>query len=500
MAVFFLYVSGFVMGITRGDDSNYLAGSLFVNARVFLHYQDWSPLYYFWFKLLRKFLCPNPISLYFLSWGILVLLLAMLPAWHRIRNAWIYSLILLSFPFLTIKPFVSLFGAAILLAGMCQVLRRPRPVSQASAIFCLAAFVTAFARPEFDYGVYMAAAVTLLALVLERWKLRADSTVPRPPLGITIALACCVLLLAGTLFKITRQSLWPRSGIAFAQHYNLRASEHHIIVPASDAWKSDYAERQFGIKLLADYGTKTATVFDFFRANPRLFLGHLLENLKDPRTYGLILVFSFVVLVPWVWRSAQPMRYASIYILLLGIPCIAASVVIYPRSHYALVLIPSLLIYALQLFDAARWLPSSPLTVLFAGCTMVWLTNVGLYERQDQPNDDQVYLQQIRCVRRVDMTAPPGPPVFETQPIVDVYFIHRRTIVITDALPQWADFKAWTAQHHPAWIAADETLTQRYRITPKELDDTLRNGLGYVPNPCPYDAHMTVYTPVLQTP
>ena len=166
LTAFYLVIASFVLGISFHDDTDYLRSGVLVNHLSFLSMQEWTPLYALWFKFLALF-CPNPVWRYFLSWGLLAIFIALVPAWMRMPGAWAYAFLILSFPFLTVSPYVSLFAAAIILLGLCLVLLRKPPVSGALAAACSVCFVVGFCRPEFDYGVFLAAIGTIAALVLE---------------------------------------------------------------------------------------------------------------------------------------------------------------------------------------------------------------------------------------------------------------------------------------------------------------------------------------------
>jgi hypothetical protein len=248
LTVFFLWISSQVMGLSLFDDSGYLQTGSDIHLSSFLYQQYWSPLYCFWFKALTL-ICPNPISRYFLSWGILVVLLGMVPAWMKTPSAWLYSFIIIVFPFLTIGPFVSLFAAAIVLCSMCLVLQRERSLVDVTAASCLVCFVVSFARPEFDYGVYISALVTLVVLVASQVRAAAaPSGMPRRWIR-AMAIGLTVAAMTATMLYVMRHAQSARSGMAFAQHYNVRASEHGLIPNGRDNWKGPYAEQTFGVDL-----------------------------------------------------------------------------------------------------------------------------------------------------------------------------------------------------------------------------------------------------------
>ena len=62
-----LYLGGRALGIDMGDETMYLHSASSLQAGAFVWHQSWSPLYMLWFKLL-SYLCPDPLTRYFLSW------------------------------------------------------------------------------------------------------------------------------------------------------------------------------------------------------------------------------------------------------------------------------------------------------------------------------------------------------------------------------------------------------------------------------------------------
>jgi hypothetical protein len=497
LTAFFLYVSSRLMGISMADDSYYLQSGAGVSASTFLHFQSWGPLYSLWFKALH-FVCPNPISRYFLSWGLLVTLIGLLPAWMKMPSAWLYSFLILIFPVLTVTPYVSHFAAVIVLFSTCVLLRQQRAYSTAAAAACLVSFILAFARPEFSYGVYFSAVATVLMLGLEALPANASTAAAprRRPLRL-IGLGLTVVTLSAAMIFITGQSRkTSRSGMAFAQHFNWRAMQRGLLAPGPDVWSSNYAERRFGIDAGHSAANGTATIADFFHANPRLFLDHISRNLIDPKTIVFLLFLAIVLTWPWLGNSVPTLRAISLFLLLLCLPPVAGILLIYPREHYPMIVLPALVLYTVQLLQVERWRRPSTAWVLVVGCALIWLLNIGLDAHGvEVVQDDRSNLSRVRCLYAIDQsTSSANPAVFDAAGTLDVYFPHTRVSVYPAALPTWAQFQAWATHTQPAWISTDAALAKQYALTPNQLDDYLRNDLGYHPHPCPFAAQLTVYT------
>jgi len=503
LTAFYLYIASLVIGISFRDDTDYLRSGVLVNRFSFLSMQEWTPLYAVWFKLLALF-CPNPVWRYFLSWGLLASLIAVLPAWMKMPGAWAYTFLILCFPFLTVSPYVSLFAAAILLLGLCLVLRRRPSVSGALAAACGVCFVVGFCRPEFDYGVFLSAIGTIAALVVElvvgRRRGRpgglegARSSSRRSAIAKGLAVVC----LAGAMGYVLAHTENNRSGIAFAQHYSVRASERGLVPKGDAAWNSDYTERTFGIDTTHDATHGTASIADFARAKPGLFLRHILTNLSDSRTLFFLPLVLAVGLLPWLREELRPLRAASAFFLMVSVPPLVDIVAIYPRDHYAILLVPVLILLAVQLAKPLlRERPPVP-WVLAAGFALIWFLT---FHRQHQTapgsalTGERLNLRRVQCARSVDQAAvSPNSAILDAAQIPAIYLVHPRTSTAPGTLPDWAGFKAWAVQTRPAWISVDADLATQYWVTPMQLDEFLQDDMGYTAHPCPAEAQLAIYT------
>lgn len=499
LTAFYLYIASLVLGISFRDDTDYLRSGVLVNRFSFLSMQEWTPLYAVWFKFLALF-CPNPVWRYFLSWGLLASFIALVPLWMKMPAAWVYTFLILCFPFLTVSPYVSLFAAAIILLGLCLVLRRKPSVSGALAASCGVCFVVGFCRPEFDYGVFLSAIGTIAALILEH------SSDKSPGVGGTfvsskrsaIATGVAVACLAGVMLYVLAHAQHNRSGTAFAQHYSVRASERGLVPKGDAAWNSDYTERTFGIDTSHDATHGTASIADFARAKPRLFLRHILTNLCDSRTVIFLPLVLVVALWPWIRKDLRSLRAASAFFVMVSLPPLVDIVVIYPRDHYAILLVPALIVLAVRLAEPLlRKNPPVP-WVLAIGFALIWLLTLHRHHPtapESALTGERLNLRRVQCARNVDRAAvSPNSVIFDAARIPAIYLVHPRTNTAPAALRDWSEFKIWAVQTRPAWISVDADLATQYHVTPMQFAQFLQNNMGYSPHLCPAEAQLAIYT------
>ena len=289
-----------------------------------------------------------------------------------------------------------------------------------------------------------------------------------------------------------------RSGIAFAQHFSVRASEHGLVPKGDAAWNSDYTERTFGIDTAHDATHGTASIADFARAKPGLFIRHILTNLRDSRTVFFLPLVLAVTLWPWFRESLRPLCAASAFLLILSVPPLADIVVIYPRDHYAILLVPALVLFAVQL--AEPLLPKKPpfSWVLVCGFALIWFLTLHRHHPTAPGSAltlERLNLRRVQCARNVDRDAvSPNSAIFDAVQIPAIYLIHPRTTTTPADLQDWSELETWAAQTRPAWISVDADLATQYRVTPMQLDQFLQDDMGYSPHLCPAEAMLAIYT------
>ncbi len=488
LVLFYLAVSLSALGISSGDDSWYLSdgASFRLQSLFWLHF--WSPLYDAWFRMLGL-MWHDPISRFFASWSLLVLLLALIPLLFNIRRAWIYIFLVLVFALPSVVPYLGLFAGTLMVLALSSMLRFKPAYSEALCAGCGACFVMGYCRSEFDFGVYLAAGATLVAIGME-WR-RGQRGVSRP------VIAAVVLLMAAATAFVMKHALGARSGIAFAQHFNYRAAVRGLIPGGVVPWTSDYAERTFGVDPGRNALTGTASIADFFRANPKLFLGHLFANLIDPRTMLVLLAVGVVLLYPWLRSAARDYRAHSLFMATLIVPVLMDLIIIYPRNHYIAMLLPVLTLFALQLIT---WQPKTTPSIVWitaGGMAAIFAWNIALPRLRHQPaTGEQIYYARLQCIRPIDRTiGASSASVFDSSGIRPIFLAGPRIKEDRVTLPQWTDFTAWALRTHPAWVTMENWGAGTYGGGIKQQDEFLRQQLGYVSQDCPYPAAMKVYIP-----
>ena len=394
----FLVLAGHSIGIDPFDESIYLNGARWIHVNLMLRAQAWAPLYILWYRLLA-FIVPNPEVRYFVSWGVMVLFLAMLPVLLSISGSLVYTGLLLALPVMLPVPYVSLFAGWPILIGLCLLIRTEQRQWQYSEVFTvatIATFIGAFSRPELQDGVILSAVATIVCLVVER---ATETRMVR-----AAAMAVTVLCLAFTIHYAAQHTTGNRSGFAFVDSVNLRAGENGLLQPGENPWTSTFAQREFGL----DQGLRAPqvlmTITDYFKKNPKLFLSHMLDNAKDIRF--LVLFFVVVLLAVWPWLRAKdrPMRPASLYMLAASVSAFLGILFIYPREHYAMSMFPTLILYAVYVLKPQRW--PGPIAIRMAGFAVLlalcaW---VSAWRLRHEPFPSQrMHLQRIACARAADV-------------------------------------------------------------------------------------------------
>ncbi len=493
----YLYITPHRIGVNSYDETTYLRMAPLSSFRDLILNQQWGPLYELWYRLLT-FLCPDPLLRYFFSWSLLAGLVVLLPACARIRGGWLYGLLMISLPVLIMPAYVAIFASAIFLCGLCWLLSRQRlALSSGFAAACVCAFVAAFARPEFRFSVLLAAAATLLAAVFE-WR----GSAMKRAVG---AKALVALLCGAAMLYVMASSVGAdRSALAFLQHFNLRAIERGEIPVEGPVggWDSPYANHAFGLDKTHGASSNGLRLGDYFRANPRLFLGHLLTNLIDGRTVVLLLAILALLLWPWLRAQGRALRPATGFVGCLCAAPLAGIILVYPHDPYAMTILPILLLLGLQELPLERWpRPTVPAVLAVGAILLICLQVTRRREARPDIELQRRGLARVRCARAVDaLVTDPNPVVFETAEthFLSTYVRHPRLSVLLYEQPNWPRFKAWAAATHPAWIQTDAWMAQTFNISAAEMDGFLRNDLGYAPHPCPASPGMVIYTHVLQ--
>ncbi|MEL0028008.1 MAG: hypothetical protein VW625_04990 [Perlucidibaca sp.] len=464
------------------DETIYLASGASVTPAAFWHGLETGPLYGVWYHLLGL-VCPDPVWRYFLSWGLLVSLLVLLPVLARAPSAWLYALVLLALPVFRIWPYVSLFAGLWLVLGLLWLRRRQLTPGGAAVLALAVSAVAAFARSEHVYGVFSACRALLVLALSGRTGLgrRALAALLVLALALTAGLAC-----------IQRASDSGRSGVAFAQHYNLRAAEQGLI--ADDPWTSDYALRVFHVDAGHNAATTTLPLGAYAKADPARFLGHVMTNLRDPRTLVLTLLVLALSLWPWL-RRGREQQAAGLYVLLVSLPPLAASLLIYPRYHYAVTILPVLVLHAVALLRCERWLPARHVRWLAALALLpmlVFALAPDLLAQRSLPS--RPGLTAISCLRTLETErAGQGGLMLDPIGFPATYLRQPWRRVGAQDFSGWPDFTRWLDTARPDWVLVTPGLAGHFGQSPAALDTRLTVTAGYLPRHCPAPSGLTVY-------
>jgi len=443
---------------------------------MFLHELTEGPLYSLWFRVL-SFVCPNPVWRYFFSWGLLVTIVAIIPWLMRIRSAWIYVLILFSVPFFSVGPYVSLFASMFFVIGLCLILRWNLSVVEALSQCCLLCFVAAFCRPEFEYGVFVSGIAAVIAIVAKGFQ----ESKRKATLAVFV-----ILCLMGTMLVVISHSDQSRSGLAFVQHFNVRASEKGLLGGESPPL-SLYAYKVFHVA-----AGRKATIGVFFHSNPRLFLGHLAANAADPKFFLPLMFLLAVLAYTWLIKKDRSLLPASIFILMISVPVVVGSLVIYPRRHYAVIAFPAIVLFALQVFMPRRAIRtvSVPLLLILATALIVAKPLV----KRQIPNKHSGLLT-IHCLRDLEASRPErSSTMFDSIGIPNVYFARPKARGAIFDLTDLQSFESWASQTRPDWILAGPEMEMQYHISEVQLNEFAIGDLGYVPHTFAAATGLTVYS------
>jgi hypothetical protein len=482
LAVFFS-LAPWWQGVDLFDNTSYIRIGIDGTPASFIHDFANSPLYGAWFRLLHFFI-RDCLWLYMFSWALMVVLLCCIPLWRKLPYAWLYALILLCAPLFCIVPYIGLFAAVFLTSGMVWVLQRTPSLSTALFCACCLCFVLSYARPEFGYGVYISTAVLFVWLLF-------DST-RGTPRSVVIKLALSILFAASIHYSISH-SPTQRSGLAFAQHTNLRAFQNGLI--HENPFSSPYTQQKYNVDPTTDSSRVNASVADFFRANPAMFLRDVFANLRDPRSLGLILSTLLLVSLPWLVNRLRELRAASLYIALVSTPVLAATIIIYPRAHYATAIVPSMLLLALQMLAAFRITPTPPAWLILPLGLAIMLPEARAYRHGHMPDltvSIHATLGTVECMRSYESAHGVGNGLVLSQgwPFYDRIYLHA-PVTFTDAegAKSVPALLIWVRDKQPAWIIVTPYFADYYGVPDQKIGQDLQNA-GYIPHPCleePYD-------------
>ena len=356
----FTYSAALFLDIGLYDEAYYLRNGLElfnVGIPPAHGYPRGAPLYAIWYWLL-SLLRNDPVTLYYLNYRIttvmpslMCLLFLRVSRVARTPAVLVSLFLLFANASFGVTPRISHFALAILLIGMASALLVPR--AWRMSVYAVTALLASYVRPELFLAFLC---LFSLHIGLSCWQsLRQRTWFPLAPLAVN-ALSCGALLFA---LGVSWGSM-GRSWEAFQQHYSLNVSR----------WSSSEVNPWTNTERFVKTDFPHArTVQEALRENPVAFGKHVASNITQLpgnlknmflRPYVrfhtsldhegaifLLAVLTLIFLVPRdrgeMWREAlfhvRASWLSSLAVLLMLIPPLVSSVVIYPREHYLLLVV-----------------------------------------------------------------------------------------------------------------------------------------------------------------
>ena len=338
-----------------GDETTYLGSGLTFSV-PFIGGVQWGPLYAAWYAFWHLFI-PDSLDLYYANWAILSVIAGIVSfLWFRSLkvsvavSAWLAVLFLFSNQNLPLNPKISIAPFCLILGALALVHFNAWPQYLRFLVVAFTGLICAYIRPEF-YVSFLGGTFIALGWL---WK-EAPKEKPRwLPLG-SFAVASLVLhLLFGNPLFGGDDS---RSAVAFQQHFVVNYSAwNHQPEPST-------IESQLKLfhKVLGD---DVQTFADAVKKQPKWAFKHVFTNITHSLTanvknavdtfyqtlfrgwysrwrtvfVGLIaLIFAACVDYRRTFQNFQNISvdlWGFVAVLVLLLPSLIATVLIYPRTHY----------------------------------------------------------------------------------------------------------------------------------------------------------------------
>lgn len=370
----------FVWGIERlmdvrlYDETHYLSWG-YQLVRQGLPKASWAPLYAVWYFALSLF-APDKIQLYFLNYKMLVIL-TVFSSYIFLRRIGVRPELSVLFAFLYLIsemaltwPYVTLFALLVVLFFLILA-----SFARSDAVYhgtvWLGLLSASYARPEL-FVSFMLYGLLIGFLAVRRFGRGGMTTTSIPWLTI-IGLGCIALLLVIRFGGIPLFARDHREWGAFGQHF----ARNYVTVNRLpiDPWRH-------WREIIGPIFPDAHSIWDAARINRPAFIEHILYNTRHylSASAGVVLagfyfashamslcvrrVELFLLMVAIVWFLIRWRKTSEIFshttakrlLIIAGVialPALAASLVIYPRSHYLILqgfLIAVVLFYILSEF------------------------------------------------------------------------------------------------------------------------------------------------------
>lgn len=338
-----------------GDETTYL-GSGLTFAIPFIGGVQWGPLYAAWYAFEHLFV-PDSLDLYYANWAILSVLAGLgVFVWFRsLRlsagvSAWLGVLFLFSNQNLPLNPKISIAPFCLILGTLALIHIKAWPQYLRFLLVAFTGLICSYIRPEFYVSFLCGTAIALGWLwndtsTAKRWAGWGGSFV--------VGSVALHLLFGNPLFGGDDS----RSAVAFQQHFVVNYS----------AWnrQPEPSTIEAQLKLFHEVlGNNVETFADALKKQPKWTLKHVFTNITHTLSANVqngVDTFYQTLLRGWYsrWRivvvglvallfaasldyrrTFQNFRKLSIdfwglvAVLVLLLPSLIATVLIYPRTHY----------------------------------------------------------------------------------------------------------------------------------------------------------------------
>ncbi len=311
----------------------------------------WGPLYCTWYKLLSMFE-GNLIQLFYLNFKAMavlpaLLLFVVLSRYSKsiILAFFIAACFLISAINLPVYPKVSFFCMMLILVALwCSSFTKNG--FQKWLIFLSVALLISFARPEFYLSFLMIFAFGILYVIAKRPTIEKKQWIY---FGGFILMAAVLHFGLGNPLMV-KLSGHNRSLIAFGEHYAYNSakwnnSELYTWLIWEEIIKQDFGDIH--------------SVKDAMQSNFKMFWKHIASNISNffqyvftvsaamviPFKLGKILAFVCGLVLNLYFIGNLFFKRKEVpsevwYLLLLAIPTLISCILVYPRNHYLVLLVP----------------------------------------------------------------------------------------------------------------------------------------------------------------
>lgn len=340
------------MDIVYGDEVIYMKTGL----NMTQHFnRDWGPLYCLWYKMLSYFI-HDSIHLYYFNY-VLIAILATILIYAAFLAMDIHPYVAFYFAlcFICSKavvpmwPRVSLFTISILMIAII-IIRRIKTIYLRLLVFCLAALLASYARPELYISFLISVLIFIIYYFAAKVYKQSFSVYHLLIFGLTVLLLHFIFRFPSNFYNG-----YPRNIAAFYQHYMVnqfllkKATEFDWIY-----WKDTHK---------AIFNTTDNSIWSIIFHYPIEFFSHIGINIKnyfiEIFTKNICVIFPYfngmnklyfggalfvmivsigLLFIKNIRRSFITLLKSHVFYLVMliiwGIPTVISSIVIFPREHY----------------------------------------------------------------------------------------------------------------------------------------------------------------------